>query len=175
MCVSEHMCVYRPYLSISVNMCLYVNICWYGCICKYLSISVNMSTSVYMFVSVNIVNICPYPFICLYWFICLYLWISCISVHICPYVYICSYVCICKYRSYPSMCTVSNLTVSDLRVTVSYLRDQADVHICAYVINIRSYLFVLDLYQSISVNIYLYMCISVYIQKFHFEGKTPNF
>ena len=61
------------------------------------------------------------------------------------------------------MCTVSNLTVSDLRVTVSDLRDWADVHICAYVINIRSYLFVSDLYPCIYVYLCSYLLTSVNI------------
>ena len=55
----------------------------------------------------------------------------------------------------------TNLTGTNL--TGTNLRDRADVHICAYVINIRSYLFVSDPYPCIYVYLCSYLLTSVNI------------
>ena len=114
-------------------------------ICLYLSISVHIvNICPYLYLSISI-NICAYLYICLYLCICLYLFKY---VHICSYVYICSYDCICQYGQ---------------QAPRSAQDQPICVHICAYTVNIHSYLCVSDLYQYIYAYIRTYLCISVYI------------
>ena len=142
-----------PWSSSSVCICTYVCICIYR---QYLSISVNIcpgpisgsnltgtNLRVQSQGSISDVHICAYVLI---------------SYNICVYqIYICAYICI---------------------FLIIWLYLCISVHICLYQVYIRQYLCVSEaseLYPCIYTYICAYLCIYVYIQKLHFEGKKPNF
>ena len=85
-----------------------------------------------------------------------------ISVHMCVSVYISEYLFICVYLFIWLYLLISS---ADQLGNPGSTQDQPTcVHICAYVVNIHSYLCISDLYQCIYAYICTYPCISVHIQ-----------